>query len=123
MKKNGYTLLELITTIALISIVAIIIVPKINSAIKTSRADQLEEVREEVKNASEVFLNNNCGKEAYNKLINDGKIRVYLSTISSCGLIDEKIYNPMNEEYFDIENEYVDISIDEVGMRDYKLSF
>ena len=56
MKKNGYTLLELITTIALISIVAIIIVPKINSAIKTSRADQLEEVREEVKNASEVFL-------------------------------------------------------------------
>ena len=123
MKKNGYTLLELITTIALISIVAIIIVPKINSAIKTSRADQLEEVREEVKNASEVFLNNNCGKEAYSKLISDGKIRVYLSTINSCGLIDEKIYNPMNEEYFDIENEYVDISIDEVGMRDYKLSF
>lgn len=123
MKKNGYTLIELITTIALLSIVAVIIIPKINNAFKTSRADQLEDVRLHVKNATEVFLNNKCGKETHEKLVDDGSVRIYLSSINNCGLIDNRIYNPMSGEYFDINNEFIDVYIDEVGMIDYNLSF
>ena len=123
MNKKGYTLIELITIIALLSIVAIITIPKINKAMKTSRADQLEDVRENIVNATDVFFNNNCGKEKHKDLIDNGNIRIYLSDIYECGLIDKKIYNPMNGEYFDIDNEYVDAYIDEVGMIDYKLSF
>ena len=123
MKKNGYTLIELITTIALLSIVAVILIPKINSAIKTSRADQLEDVRINVKNATEVYLNNKCGKETHEKLISNGNVKIYLSSIIDCGLIESKIYNPMNGDYFDIDNEYIDVYIDEVGLIDYKLSF
>ena len=48
---------------------------------------------------------------------------INLSSISNCGLIENKIYNPVSGEYFDIDNEYVDVIIDEVGMIDYTLSF
>ena len=41
MSKKGFTIIELITVISLLSIVGIILIPKINSAIKTSRAYHL----------------------------------------------------------------------------------
>ena len=123
MSKKGFTIIELITVISLLSIVGIILIPKINSAIKTSRADQLEEVREMVVKASDVYLDNSCGNVAEKTLKENDKVRVYLSAIKDCGLIEEKIYNPVSGNYFDINNEYVDIYIDEVGVKDYKLSF
>ena len=48
---------------------------------------------------------------------------MYLSSIKNCGLIDSRIYNPMSGDYFDIDNEYVEVYIDQVGMIDYNLSF
>ena len=123
MKKNGFTLIELITVIALLSIVGIILIPKISKAFQTSRADQLEDIRQSVVTATEVYLNSKCGKDKYDLLIENETVKVYLSSISDCGLIESSIYNPVSGENFDIENEYVDVFIDEVGMIDYKLSF
>lgn len=123
MNKKGYTLIELITVIALLSITVIIVAPRINNTFKTSRADQLEEVRENIVKVTEVYLNSECGKDNYNKLINNDSIKIYLSTIKDCGLIENKIYNPVSGNYFNINDEYVEASINEVGMIDYKLSF
>ena len=123
MKKNGFTLIELITVIAVLSIIAAILIPNINNTIRTSRADQLEDVRENIVHTTDVFLNSNCGKDKKTILKKDETVRIYLSDMCECGLINKKIYNPMNGEYFDINNEYVDVYTDEVGMYDYKLSF
>ena len=123
MKKNGYTIMELVTVIAILSITAVILIPKISESIKRSRADQLEEVRENVIHATDVFLNNKCGESTHELLVLEGNTRIYLTDLASCGLIESKIYNPMNDEYFNIENEFVDAYIDQVGMIDYKLSF
>ena len=57
MKKNGFALIELITVIAFLSIFIVIAIPKINSSIKESRADQLEDVRQTIASATDVFLN------------------------------------------------------------------
>ena len=123
MKKNGFTVSELVTVIALLSIVMVIAIPKINSSIKESRADQLEEVREKVVNATLVYLDTKCGKDAYNNLMENNEIKIFLNNISDCGLIDNKINNPVADNYFDINNEYIIVKIDEVGFKDYELSF
>jgi len=123
MNKNGFTLMELVTVIAVLSIVGIILIPKINQTFQTSRADQLEEVREDVVTATDVYLNSKCGKETYDKLIENDSVKIYLNNISDCGLIDSSIYNPVSGEYFNINNEYINVIIDEVGMIDYELSF
>ena len=123
MDKKGFTLMELISVIALLSIIGVILVPKISTAFKTTRADQLEEVRSNVVDATEVYLNSKCGKDSYDTLIEKDTIKIYLNNISDCGLIDNKIYNPVSGEYFNIDNEYVNVYIDEVGMIDYELSF
>ena len=123
MKKNGFTLTELVTVIAFLSIFMVITIPKISNTIKESRADQLEEVREKVASAAGVYLNSSCGKGSYDKLISNDEVKIYLNNISNCGLLENEIYNPLADNYFDINNEYIIVKIDEVGMIDYKLSF
>ena len=71
MKKNGFTLVELITVIAFLSIFMVIAIPKINNSIKESRADQLEDVRVTIANATDVFLNTSCGSDYNDKLIEE----------------------------------------------------
>ena len=123
MKKNGYTLVELIISVILITVLALIIIPNIFKTFKTSRADQLELVREKVIDATTVYLDTSCGNESKKLLADQDYVRVYVNSIIDCGLIDSKVYNYMNDEYFDVDKQYVDIYIDEVGLYDYRLSF
>jgi len=123
MNNKGFTLIELLTVISILSIAMVVMMPKINTAFKESKADQLEEVRVMVTDSANVYLNNYCGRDTYNLLIKKEEVKIYLNVISECGLLDEAIYNPMNGEYFDIDNEFVIAKIDEVGMIDYELSF
>ena len=123
MNKKGFTLIELITVVALLSIIAVVLFPKVSTAFKMSYADQLEDVRSNVRDATEVFINSKMGEETYNKLLNNETVNIYLNTLSSYGLIEERIYNPIADDYFDIDNEYVIVSMDEVGLISYKFSF
>ena len=122
MKRNGFTIIELVTIIALLSIFAVITIPTINNSIKESHADELEDIRETIVKSTDVYFNT-CGKEDYDLLVDNGQIRIYLNKINECGLLDNNIYNPMNGEYFNVVNEYVDVTIDEVGSINYNLSF
>ena len=123
MKENGFTLIELITTIAVLSILFVVMAPKINNAFQESKADQLEEVREMVVSSTDVFLNNSCGKEVYTNLLEKEEVKIYLNILNECGLIENEIYNPVSGENFIIDDEYIIARIDEVGMIEYELSF
>ena len=123
MNKRGFTLIELITVIALLSIVTVAIAPKISTAFQVSYADQLEDVRKNVRDATEIYIHSNMGKDTYNKLLNYESVTIYLNILSDYGLIDSKIYNPIADDYFDIDNEYVIITMDEIGLINYEYSF
>lgn len=123
MKKNGFTLIELISVIALLSIVALVLIPKISTAFKTSYADQLEDVRIEVKNAAELYIYSDNGNDVYKQLMNAEKVKIYLNTLSNYGYIDSKIYNPIADDYFNIDDEYIELSMNEIGLISYEFSF
>ena len=123
MNKRGFTLIELITVVAILSLVAVIFIPKISTAFQVSYADQLEDVRSNVKVATEIYVTSEIGKDVYQKLLNYESVRVYLNTLSNYGLIENKIYNPLADDYFDIDNEYVVVKMDELGFISYEFSF
>ena len=123
MNKKGFTLIEMLTVVAILSIAFVVFMPKINTAFKESRADQLEEVREMVATATEVYLDNKCGEKQMDLLKETDSVTIYLSSISDCGLIDEKVYNPVSGEYVDLNNEYIIATINDIGLIQYKVSF
>ena len=123
MNKKGFTLIEMLTVVTILSIAFVVFMPKINTAFKESRADQLEEVREMVATATEVYLDNKCGEKQMDLLKETDSVTIYLSSISDCGLIDEKVYNPVSGEYVDLNNEYIIATINDIGLIQYKVSF
>lgn len=123
MNKKGFTLIEMLTVVAILSIAFVVFMPKINTAFKESRADQLQEVREMVAMAAEVYLDNKCGEKQMDLLKETDSVTIYLSSISDCGLIDEKVYNPVSGEYVDLNNEYIIATINDIGLIQYKVSF
>ncbi len=123
MKKNGFTLIELITVVALLSIIGIIMIPKISTAFKTTNADQLENLRENLSLSADVFLESTCGKNYSDQFKEEKYIKIYLSNLVSCGLIDNNVYNPTNGEYFDVSNEYIEITMNDIGLKNYHFSF
>ena len=50
-------------------------------------------------------------------------VTIYLSSISDCGLIEEKVYNPVSGDYVNLNNEYVVATINEIGLIEYRVSF
>lgn len=123
MNKKGFTLIEMLTVVAILSIAFVVFMPKINTAFKESRADQLEELREMVAMTTEVYLDSKCGKEQMDLLKETEIVTIYLSSIRDCGLIDEKVYNPVSGEYVDLNNEYIVATINDIGLIQYKVSF
>lgn len=123
MNKKGFTLIEMLTVVAILSILFVTFLPKINTAFKESRADQLQEVREMVATATEVYLDTSCGEKQMDLLKETDQVTIYLSSISDCGLIEEKVYNPVSGDYVDLNNEYVIATINDIGLIQYEVSF
>ena len=123
MNKKGFTLIELITVVAMLSLIAVVLIPKISTAFQVSYADQLEDVRKNVRDAAEIYVQSDIGEDVYRKLLNYEKVTIYLNILSSYGLIESKIYNPLADNYFDIDNEYIILEMDELGLISYEFSF
>ena len=123
MNKKGFTILELVTVVALLSIVGIIILPKITTVFNTSKADQMESVRDTVAKSIDIYLNNTCGKNSYNNLTLKKSEVIYLKDVISCGLLEEKVFNTNNNEYYDIKDDSVLLYIDSDNIVQYKFSF
>ena len=123
MKKNGFTIVELITVISILSIIGIVLMPKISTAFKKTYADQAESIRTDIANATDVFLESNYGNYYNDELNKNNYIKIYLKELVDYGFIDDKIYNPNTKNYLDINKEYIEISIDDVGLKNYHFSF
>ncbi len=88
MKKKGFTLIEIISTIAILTIVSVVLVLGINKIQSKSKEKAWNELVERVKSSAMVYLNQNSG---LNNIIyqESGQIYLELKEILDKGLIDE----------------------------------
>ncbi len=98
MKKNGFTLVEIIVTIGLIALVGTIIVTNM-SGILTDRQDkQYEEFKKTLENAACVYVDINTSKKnecCPGGVCNNKTCTVKLEALLDSGLIKESdLYNP-----------------------------
>lgn len=110
MKKNGFTLVELLAVLAIIAIVGLIIVPTVDRAIKKSRQELYNVQVNNIKSAAKEYMMDNLSK-----LPDDTNPIVVLtlkdlfdgvSTNDSGGYLERPIENPINRKNFD-ENQTI----------------
>lgn len=104
--KKGFTLIELIATLVILSIVAIIVVPNIDKNFKKMVKGVTDVQREAIIEASKNWSNDNINSMPS---VNDGVVYVYLKELKDGGYLSENVYkNTDLTEYND--NIFIEIT-------------
>ena len=107
MRKNGFTLAELLGVMVLLSLISIITVPAVTQSLNSYKTKLCNSQINQIEVAAESWAKDNI------LLLpeDDGDTySVDLKTLSDYGYIESKINNPVTNENFDLESAYVNIT-------------
>lgn len=93
MNKKGFTLIEMLATIALLAIIATISVPFIVNRIDYFKEKSLETMITSVENATEKYVNEN--QQDLDELTTFGFIEIRISTLIDEGYLSNTLMNPI----------------------------
>ena len=98
MNKKGFTLVELLAVIVILSIILVIAVPSVNRYIKQSKEKAYNTQISTIIEAAQAYASANSGllprKEEF-------VVKITLGQLKSSGLIKEEVKNPNDDKYFD----------------------
>lgn len=110
MKEKGFTLIELITTIVILSIISIIAVPTIHKAITSARNSSYENQISAIITGAKEWSTDQAN---FYQLPKSGEtISVTLKELKKGGYVDSEITNTKTNKKFDDNCTKVDISYD-----------
>lgn len=92
MKKNGFTLIELISVVVILSVLVLIVTPSITSLVDRGNEVNEEVVISQIIDATKDYVNNNYDVINRFKRVDDS-VDVNISTLIDVGLIDEELLN------------------------------
>lgn len=112
LKKNGFSLAELIGVVVLLGAILLIIIPAVSKTLKDSKQNLYNDQIENIKQALQVWANDNkpdVGETYY----------LTLSQLKQTGLVDIDIKNPINDEY--LANDMLLKVINDEGILKYEV--
>ena len=98
MKKKGFTLVELLAVIIILSLVLVIAVPSVNKYIKQSKEKASDAQISTIIEAAQAYASTNPELLPNRENIS---VKVTLGQLKSAGLIKEEVKNPNDDKYFD----------------------
>ncbi len=111
MKKQGFTLAELIGVIVILALICLVSVPAIASVLKTNKKSLCETQLDNVLEAARNYASENLLAMP----AKDGELKIItIQDLIDNGFIDENIENPVTKENFDTE---IEITIKKVGKK------
>lgn len=118
--KKGFTLVELIVSIALITIISFSVL--FLRKLEPTYADPYENIRQIVADASSIFLNLNVGYDYKKELETNHYLEINTDLLIEEGLLEETYYVDNLNENLDMKNIVIIISKDEEGFLDYAIN-
>ena len=124
MNNKGFTLIELIVTIALLAIILTISFVSITAVINSNKEEQCNNLVNSIKSASEEYVSDNRYNSEFIKSVRNKIITIYGSVLVNNNYLNGSIVNPFNNKEIDassikltitLNNDYTvsSISIDE----------
>ncbi len=105
MRKTGFTLIEIIVSIAIISVIGVTFTFGTVHYNKVAKEKQLDNLHSEFDNALKVYLASNNDALVNVNRYTEGAV-ITLETLKNAGLIDDNIVDPTNNKTLDYKNNY-----------------
>lgn len=107
--KKGFTLIEIIAVIVLLTVISLIVFISVTTVIKNNKLKQLKVFSDNLTNAAEVYMADK--KDEFSNFNKVGDITVITSSeMIEAGYIDENMDNPTGKELTDF---YIKATIEE----------
>lgn len=106
MKKNGFTLIEVLAVIIILGIIGLIVMPVVTNSLKESKEDLYNVQIANIKEAAKTWSADNMDKLP--TIVDSGK-HVTLRKLQDEGYIDAGIKNPKTDEEFETTEVCVNI--------------
>ena len=113
MKKNGFTLVELIMSLAILVSISLVMGIALNKVFKKNEDTEYNSMVSRITSAADIYLSNNSSlvNELYT---NKGYILIKIGAIKKEGLLDADLTNPKTGEKVK-DSEYVVVTLDAEG--------
>ncbi len=107
MKRNGFTLAELLGVMVILSLISIITIPAVTDSLNNYKAKLCNTQLDEIKAAAKSWATDNIGLLPTEE---GAEYQVTLGDLSSSGFIDKKVNNPVTNEDFDLDTTIITIT-------------
>lgn len=97
--KKGFTLIELVATLIVLSIIAVIVIPNIYNSIKDYREQLYNTQLTSIETATKNWVADHVDDENFPKK-NNGTLFIYLNELQNGGYIDDDLKNPLTSSQF-----------------------
>ena len=104
MNKKGFTLIEVIMVIAIITILSLILIPNVMVLINENKKRSCEKMIDNIESAAKMYVNQNKYELGFDCVDNKTK-EITLKTLVDAGYLGGELVNPINKEKIDLKSE------------------
>lgn len=115
MGNKGFTLIELIATIALLGVIVVISFVSVNKVIEQSKVNDCNSLIKSIKMAASEYVSDNRYKRDFVRSVVNNRVEISGSTLTNSNYLSSPIINPFDKEQINP----ADISIEVVLNNDY----
>lgn len=119
MKKNAFTLIEVMIVVFLLGLVAVFIVPKINSIINENKLKICNDIVKTIEDAAETYTYKNTNIVDEEIDIN-GKYEITILKLQQSGLLDTNIIEPFHNSEISTSNIVIITKVDNQYIYEYQ---
>ena len=102
MNKKGFTLIEVIMVIAIITILSLILIPNVMVLINENKKRSCEKMIDNIESAAKMYVNQNKYELGFDCNKTKG---IKLKTLVDAGYLGGELVNPINKEKIDLKSE------------------
>ena len=103
MNKKGFTLIEVIMVIAIITILSLILIPNVMVLINENKKRTCEKMIDNIESAAKMYVNQNKYELGFDCVDNKTK-EITLKTLVDAGYLGGELVNPINKEEISLES-------------------
>ena len=104
MNKKGFTLIEVIMVIAIITILSLILIPNVMVLINENKKRSCEKMIDNIESAAKMYVNQNKYELGFDCVDNKTK-EITLKTLVDAGYLGGELVNQINKEKIDLKSE------------------
>lgn len=101
MNKKGFTLIEVIMVIAIITILSLILIPNVMVLINENKKRSCEKMIDNIESAAKMYVNQNKYELGFDCNKTKG---IKLKTLVDAGYLGGELVNPINKEEISLES-------------------